>query len=280
MKKGAIILTIWFSVASLLWSQAETLPVSVRPVNQSTLAGVGKIILNDTYLSPLQYDGITFTLLHDRLNGSRYANARLLLQQQCKIQVATTKNPTSSASEYYGELDYRISGFYPLLQQSRFRLLAGGGWEASLGGIYNMRNSNNPGSLKASTNLNLSLMAFYSWRGITFRWQLGTPFIGLFFSPEYGHSYYEIFTLGNSRQTLHFASFHNQQALRNYFTVDLPIRNVTLRAGYLGDYYRTDQNQLVTRVLSHQFVLGLAFESLYFGGTRVRDNRWLESVYY
>ena len=132
MKKGAIILTIWFSVASLLWSQAETLPVSVRPVNQSTLAGVGKIILNDTYLSPLQYDGITFTLLHDRLNGSRYANARLLLQQQCKIQVATTKNPTSSASEYYGELDYRISGFYPLLQQSQFRLLAGGGWEASL----------------------------------------------------------------------------------------------------------------------------------------------------
>lgn len=143
-----------------------------------------------------------------------------------------------------------------------------------------MRNSNNPGSLKASTNLNLSLMAFYSWRGITFRWQLGTPFIGLFFSPEYGHSYYEIFTLGNSRQTLHFASFHNQQALRNYFTVDLPIRNVTLRAGYLGDYYRTDQNQLVTAFSLTSSCWDFAFESLYFGGTRVRDNRWLESVYY
>ncbi|HHU95873.1 MAG TPA: DUF3316 domain-containing protein [Petrimonas sp.] len=280
MKKGAIILTIWFSVASLLWSQAETLPVSVRPVNQSTLAGVGALFLNDTYLSPLRYDGIAFTLLHDRLNGSRYANARLLLQQQYKIQAASTNNPTSSAAEYYGELDYRISGFYPLLQQSQFRLLAGGGWEASLGGIYNMRNSNNPGSLKVSTNLNLSLMAFYGWCGVTFRWQLATPFIGLFFSPEYGHSYYEIFTLGNSQRTLHFASFHNQQALRNYFTVDLPIRNVTLRAGYLGDYYRTDQNQLVTRVVSHQFVLGLAFESLYFGGKRVRDNHWLKSVYY
>jgi len=102
MKKGAIILTIWFSVASLLWSQAETLPVSVRPVNQSTLAGVGALFLNDTYLSPLRYDGIAFTLLHDRLNGSRYANARLLLQQQYKIQAASTNNPTSSAAEYYG----------------------------------------------------------------------------------------------------------------------------------------------------------------------------------
>ncbi len=280
MKKGAIILTVWLSVATLLWPQDAMPPEPIRPVNQSTLVGVGALTLNDTYLSPLRYDGTTFTLLHDRLNGSRYANARLLLQQQCKIQGAVTKNPTSSASEYYGELDYRISGFYPLLQQSRFRLLAGGGWEASLGGIYNMRNSNNPGSLKASTNLNLSVMSFYGWRGITFRWQLGTPFIGLFFSPEYGHSYYEIFTLGNSQSTLHFASFHNQQAFRNYFTIDLPIRNVTLRVGYLGDYYRTDQNQLVTRVVSHQFVLGLAFESLYYGGKRVRDNRWLESVYY
>ncbi|MGI6573654.1 MAG: DUF3316 domain-containing protein [Fermentimonas sp.] len=280
MKKGAIILTVWLSAVSLLWPRDDMPPVSVRPVNQSTLAGVGALTLNDSYLSPLRYDGTTFTLLHDRLNGSRYVNARLLLQQQYKIQAAVTKNPTSSASEYYGELDCRVSGFYPLLQQPRFRLLAGGGWEASLGGIYNVRNSNNPGSLKASTNLNLSIMAFYSWRGVTFRWQLGTPFIGLFFSPEYGHSYYEIFTLGNSRQTLHFASFHNQQALSNYFTVDLPIRNITLRAGYLGDYFRTDQNQLVTRVVSHQFVLGLAFESLYFGGKRVHDNRWLESVYY
>lgn len=280
MKKGAIILTVWLSVTLLLWPRDEMTPPSIRPVNQSTLAGVGALFLNDTYLSPLRYDGIAFTLLHDRLNGSRYANARLLLQQQSKIQVASTKNPTSSAAEYYGELDYRVSGFYPLLQQSQFRLLAGAGWEASLGGIYNMRNSNNPGSLKASTNLNLSVMAFYGWRGITFRWQLATPFIGLFFSPEYGHSYYEIFTLGNSQRTLHFASFHNQQALRNYFTVDLPIRNVTLRVGYLGDYYRTDQNQLVTRVVSHQFVLGLAFESLYFGGKRVRDNHWLKSVYY
>ncbi len=264
----------------MLWAQDNEPLVPVSLVNQSTLVGVGTLFLEDTYLSPLRYDGTTFTILHDRLNASRFVNARLLLQQQFKIQAAITKNPTSSASEYYGELDYRVCGLYPMLGDSSFRLLAGGGWEASLGGIYNVRNSNNPGSFKASTNLNILVMAFYSWREMTFRWQLGMPFAGLFFSPEYGHSYYEIFTLGNSERTLCFASFHNQQAFRNYFTVDLPIGNVTLRAGYLCDYYRTDQNQLVTRILSHQFVLGLAFESLYFGGKRVRNNQWLESVYY
>jgi len=158
--------------------------------------------------------------------------------------------------------------------------LGGGGWEASLGGIYNERNSNNPGSLKVSTNLNLSAMALYNWRWLTFRWQLSTPFAGMFFSPEYGHSYYEIFTLGNDKGTVHFGSFHNQLSLRNYFTVDVPLRNITLRAGYLGNYYKTDVNELVTKIVSHQFMLGLAFESLNFGGKKARRNSLLKSSYY
>ncbi len=280
MKKAAILASVWLWASCVLMAQDIKSPLRVKPVNQSTLAGVGKVFLYDTYLSPLRYDGIAFSLLHDRLNGTPLADGSLLMQQQFRIQVAITDNPTSSASEYYGVVDYRINGFYPLLETSRFRLLGGGGWDASLGGIYNVRNSNNPGSLKTSTNLNLTAMALYRWREVTFRWQLTTPFAGLFFSPEYGHSYYEIFTLGNSKGTIHLASFHNQQALRNYFTVDIPVQRFTVRAGYLGDYYRTRENQLVTQVISHQFMLGFAFESLNFGGKKEREKHGIKSIYY
>ncbi len=280
MKKIAVLVCAWLAAATLSWSQDNTPGTSIRTVNHSTLGGIGKVFLYDTYLSPLRYDGTTYSLLHDRLNATAMTNGNLLLQQQFQIQVGITDNPTSSASEYYGNIDYRINGLYPLVRTSRFRLYGGGGWEASLGGIYNVRNSNNPGSLKTSTNLNLSAMALYDWRGITFRWQLTTPFAGLFFSPEYGHSYYEIFTLGNNKGTIHLASLHNQQALRNYFTVDIPVRRVTLRAGYLGDFYRTHENQLVTRIISHQFVVGLAFESLNLGGRRAREAHGAKSVFY
>jgi len=263
----------------VLFSQ-ENSPFHERAVNHSTLFGIGKAFLSDSYLSPLTYSGITMSLLHDRMKGSPLLDGKLLVQQQFQIQMGITKNPTASASEYAGDVNYYLTGLYPLWKSSHFRLLGGGGWEASLGGIYNERNSNNPGSLKVSTNLNLSAMALYNWRWLTFRWQLSTPFAGMFFSPEYGHSYYEIFTLGNDKGTVHFGSFHNQLSLRNYFTVDVPLRNITLRAGYLGNYYKTDVNELVTKIVSHQFMLGLAFESLNFGGKKARRNPLLKSSYY
>lgn len=281
MKKTALLLCIWIGVSSVMVSQEKSLPTpTAGPVNQSTLLGFGKAFLNDSYLSPLRYSGISISLLHDRIKGTSHFNGKLLLQQQFMIQTSIAKNPTASAKEYYGNLNYRLTGFYPLLATSKLRLYGGASWDASLGGIYNVRNSNNPGSLKASTNLHLSAMAIYNWKILTFRWQLSTPFAGVFFSPEFGHSYYEIFRLGNDNGTLHFGSFHNQRALRNYFTIDVPVSKFTIRAAYMGDYYKTRVNELDTRILSHQFMIGLAMESLNFGGKRARNNAPLRSVYY
>ena len=252
----------------------------LKSTNQATLIGLGKAFLTDTYLSPLQYSGLSISLLHDRINGTKFFNKKLLLQQQFQMQVAFTKNPSASASEYFGEVSYMLNGLYPVIKTDRFRLLGGGGLEASLGGIYNARNSNNPGSLKTSVNFNLSAMATYNWRIFTLRWQLSSPFMGVFFSPAYGQSYYEIFSLGNDKGTVRFASFQNQLALRSYFTVDIPINNITIRTGYLGDFYKTNVNEIDTKIISHQFMVGLAVESLNFGGFKAKNNDKIKSAYY
>ncbi|MDD4778311.1 MAG: DUF3316 domain-containing protein [Fermentimonas sp.] len=280
MKRIPFLVCIWFSFCCLLFSQESGTIKSVRPVNQSTLVGIGKAFLDDSYLSPITYEGIAISLIHDRLKGSSIFGSKGLIHNQFRIQTAITKNPTSSSSEYWGSLYYSLNGYYPIFNSDNLRLFGGGGTEASLGGIYNVRNTNNPGSLKTYINLNLSAMALYNWRNLTFRWQLSTPFAGMFFSPEYGHSYYEIFTLGNNKGTVHYGSFHNQVALRNYFTIDIPVRNVTIRTGYLWDYYSTDVNELITKTNVHQFLLGLAFESLYVGGKRAHDKNVVDSVYY
>lgn len=279
MKRIPFLVFIWFSLSCLLFSQEST-QQSVIPVNQSTLIGIGKAYLEDSYLSPIKYEGIAISLLHDRIKASRKYGSNILIQNQFRIQTAITKNPTLSSSEYWGNLNYNLNIFYPLIDSGKLRLYGGGGTEALFGGIYNVRNTNNPGSLKTYVNLNLSSMVLYKLRNLSLRWQLSTPFAGMFFSPEYGHSYYEIFTLGNDKGTVHFGSFHNQLALRSYFTVDIPFKNLTIRTGYLWDYYATDVNELITRTNAHQFMLGLAFESLYEGGKRAQDKSIIKSVYY
>ncbi len=279
MKRIPFLVFIWFSLSCLLFSQEST-QQSVIPVNQSTLIGIGKAYLEDSYLSPIKYEGIAISLLHDRIKASRKYGSNILIQNQFRIQTAITKNPTLSSSEYWGNLNYNLNIFYPLIDSGKLRLYGGGGTEALFGGIYNVRNTNNPGSLKTYVNLNLSSMVLYKLRNLSLRWQLSTPFAGMFFSPEYGHSYYEIFTLGNDKGTVHFGSFHNQLALRSYFTVDIPFKNLTIRTGYLWEYYATDVNELITRTNAHQFMLGLAFESLYVGGKRAQDKSMIKSVYY
>lgn len=273
----AILLVLCVANAAL--GQSEQKIATKKAVNQGTLFGVGSMILTDTYLSPLEYNGLSLSLFYERLNATSMFNNKMLLQQQVLLQGASTDNPISNAKTYYGNIDYHLHGFYPILNANSFRLLGGAGTELSIGGVYNIRNSNNPAQLKTSINLNASLMAFYKWKQLILRWQITTPLMGAFFSPGYGQSYYEIFVLGNDSGTIHFATPSNQRGLRNYITADYPIGKVTLRAGYLRNYYRTKANNLITSISSHQFVIGLAFESLSFGRRDLLNNDWLKSVY-
>ncbi len=279
IKRFFIGIVLMLYAASVVLGQSNLEMPMKKAVNQSTLFGVGSMILTDTYLSPLQYNGISLSLFHERLNASSLLKGKLLLQQQFFLQGASTDNPISNAKKYYGNIDYHLNGFYPILKTNSFRLLGGGGADLSLGGIYNIRNSNNPAQLKTSVNLNASLLAFYKWNLLTLRWQVSTPLLGAFFTPGYAQSYYEIFVLGNDSGIVHFASPANQRGLRNYITADYPIGKVTLRAGYLRNYYRTEANNLITSISSHQFMIGLAFESLSFGRQEIKENDWLRSVY-
>ncbi len=279
MRRCFVAILLVLCVANAALGQSEQKLATKKAVNQGTLFGVGSMILTDTYLSPLEYNGLSLSLFYERLNATSMFNNKMLLQQQVLLQGASTDNPISNAKTYYGNIDYHLHGFYPILNANSFRLLGGAGTELSIGGVYNIRNSNNPAQLKTSINLNASLMAFYKWKQLTLRWQITTPLMGAFFSPGYGQSYYEIFVLGNDSGTIHFATPSNQRGLRNYITADYPIGKVTLRAGYLRNYYRTKANNLITSISSHQFVIGLAFESLSFGRRDLLNNDWLKSVY-
>ncbi len=280
IKRMGVGLVFLFYIAFAIIGQDKfAIPIK-KSVNQSTLFGLGSMLITDTYLSPLEYSGTSLSLLHERLNSSCLLHNKLLFQQQFFLQASSTNNPIGNAKSYFGNIDYNLNSFYPILKSNSFKVFGGLGVDLSLGGIYNIRNSNNPAQLKTSVNLNATILAFYQWKLLTLRWQVTSPFLGAFFSPEYGHSYYEIFVLGNNQGTIHFGSPTNQIGLKNYISADYPIGNLTMRLGYLKNYYRTNVNNLITSISSHQFVIGLVFESLNFGRRDVERNEWLKSVYY
>ncbi len=250
-----------------------------NPINSATLFAIGNMSLYDTYLSPLKYSGTSLRLVNERLNRKSWFDNRFVKQQVIDLEFASAKNPSNTASELWMLLDYRLGGHYEFLNRGNLRLRAGGLWNVSGGVLYNQRNSNNPGSARAYTNLNLSVMALYSWQKLTFRWQMDTPVMGILFSPHYGQSYYEI-SMGNSVGVVNFASLHNQRALRNYMTVDIPVDRFMIRAGYLGSLYQTNVHSLTTHTYSHSFVIGIVHESVNLSGAKARKKVDWNSCYY
>ena len=77
------------------------------------------------------------------------------------------------------------------------------------------------------------------------------------FSPTYGQSYYEIFSLGHTDDIVHFTSLHNQPSLRHWLTADMKFRSFALRLGYMADMQQSRVGALRTHDYSHTFMIGL-----------------------
>lgn len=268
----------------LAQSDKEEAPWSV---NEGTLIGIGRYNLMDTYLSPgykYNYTGPGIRVLNERMKMTRLANHNISRQQTINVDLATTKNGASTATDFAGFVDYTLGYHYHFPVLPNLKILAGSSVHGMAGFIYNTRNGNNPASAKADIDLNLSALAIYNLKikeyPLTFRYQMEIPFAGVLFSPHYGQSYYEIFNLGNSSGVVRFNSFHNKFAMKNYLTVDLPVCNFTVRLGYLNSSYRTDVNGIQSHIISHSFMIGLVKEFIALGGKRLRNTKQYRSAYY
>lgn len=253
-------------------------------VNEATLVGAGRYNIKDSYLSDLKYTGWGLRVMNERIKATRLADYNISRQQRISVDVSSTHNPAENTHDFAGFVDYTLGYHYRFSVLPGLKLLAGTSAHFMGGFIYNTRNSNNPASAKVDLDLNLSAMALYNLRikeyPLTFRYQVEMPFAGALFSPHYGQSYFEIFNQGNASGIVQFSSFHNKLALKNYITVDFPVCNFTVRAGYLNSSYRLNVNNIKSHLISHSFMIGIVKEFVSFGGKRLKQTRQYKSAYY
>jgi hypothetical protein len=235
-----------------------------RFITRSTMYGIGFSNVFDTYLSPQEYTGIDFRIARESMRMTRMAQGRLSLQNFFQADVSYTHNHVDNNNTIAGLMNWNYGLHYNFPITPNFKLLAGGLGDFNGGFVYNLRNNNNPASARAYINLDASGMAIWNLRiktyPVTLRYQLNLPIMGVMFSPHYGQSYYEIFTLNNSGGVVQFTSLHNQPSLRQLLTLDFPVGQVKMRLAYIWDAQQSRVNGIKTHTYSHVFMVGFVKE--------------------
>ena len=251
------------TVALLLTGSMGAMAQGERTITNARMVSIGQARVLDTYLSALHYSGpevcyLSHTL-RERPDSSLWV--REIIHQG---NFALLDNHSGLGGEMAGSYNFQY-GWHRRVAQiafrgSELRIDAGGNINALAGFVYNTRNSNNPAQARASVSLAPTAAATYTFfprRPMALRYEVSVPLVGLMFSPNYGQSYYEIFTKGNYDHNLVPTWVGNAPSLRQMLTLDYRIGRTAVRIGYLGDYRQASVNHLKSHYYSHGLVVGI-----------------------
>lgn len=256
--------TLIFCIELLLPAVLSAQKLDSLRTNQLTVRcvqyGIGHSNILDTYLSPQEYKGIDFRTSRETMRMTNIGKGNVSVQNFLQADFSFGKNKVDNNNTLAGMVNWNYGLHYQFQLSDNFKLLAGGLGDTNLGFIYNLRNSNNPASLRAYINLDASAMAIWHFhikkKAFVLRYQLNTPILGVMFSPEMGESYYEIFSLGHYSGTIKLTSLHNQPSLRQFLSLDIPIGQQQIRLTYLGDLQQSHVNNIKTHYYSNVFMVG------------------------
>jgi hypothetical protein len=257
---GRLLLASSFLLLTLPANSQEPKANSQKIITRSTMLGLGRTNVLDTYLSAEHFkgNGLSFvTTIERQRPDNRWST---LMEHEANI--STVKDRANSQKELEGAYNFYWGKLYSWqLFDNRLKLQAGGLVNASLGFIYNTGNSNNPAQARAHLNVMPTGVAAYKfnlWNKLfTARYELSLPLCGIMFSPNYGQSYYEIFSQGNYDHNVVPTTFVSAPEWRQILTLDVHLwKSGTLRIGYLGNMQQAKVNNLRQHVYTHRLLIG------------------------
>lgn len=252
-------------LSGLVLYAEDSIPKPIRPVTSAYMLNVGGASILDTYLTPIRYKGYNLRLGYERLQAMKFSPQRWVMQMSFGLNYDNVQNIVKNRTMHALMIDFEwgMMRKWDNILLPSLKLYAGGSTAFKGGVIYNQYNSNNPVSAKIRWGVNLTGMIAYNVKigklPITLRYQPTIPMLGVFFSPDYGEAFYEIY-IGNYANMIHFGWWGNRFDMTNLFTADLHFGATCLRIGYRGTIESSWVNNLNTQIFTNSAVIGISGE--------------------
>ena len=248
---------------------------------QSHMIGIGPSRILDTYISQEKYSGVGITYLYIRAGKKPNKRWQNNIEHEVDLSKTRDRSHTTSMLEgnynlYWGRVatvasrtsrtsrtsEGEETSMASRTSENGFHLQAGLAANVNLGFLYDMSTSNNPAQARFALNLMPVGIATYGFnikeQHFSLRYELNLPLVGLMFSPNYGQSYYEIFSRGNYDHNIVPTTFVSAPNFRQLLTLDWQTSpKWAVRVGYLGNYQQADVNHLKSHIYTHRFVIGI-----------------------
>ncbi|MCR4583725.1 MAG: DUF3316 domain-containing protein [Prevotella sp.] len=252
--RKSFVVTIILSAALLLSHTSSAQSETEQEKVTAHLLGIGSSSILDTYLSQERFKGTGLSYLYIK----EWNNWML----QHEANFSTTHDRSTRAKELEGCYSIYWGKYYAWQLPHQWKIQVGALLNGNLGFIYNTMNANNPAQARLSLNMMPSVVIRKSLQLFKqlfhLRYEADLPLLGLMFSPNYGQSYYEIFSRGNYDHNIVPTTFISAPNFRQQFSIDWQAgHSWALRIGYLGNYQQAKVNNLKQHILSNRLMIGI-----------------------
>ncbi len=251
---------MWLAASIVVAAQGEPKKDKApMRTERSSMFALGHTDILDTYLSQETFQGTEL----------RYTAQSLRQREGSKISRETSHHILLSSAGTRANKNSMLTAMYNFkagwyrvweLSGAGINIRIGGLADGTFGGSYNTRNSNNPAQARISLSVNPAGRASWQFRvgnkPLSLNYEVSMPLIGLAFSPNYGQSYYEIFSEGHYDHNIVVTSPFCAPQLYQRLTLDFKLWRTTLSIGYMGDIRQMKANSLKYHQNTHAIVLG------------------------
>lgn len=254
MKPKLLILLFALGLPSLCLSQVR---------ERTLLFGVGTHNVLDTYLSPLEYTGTAVSFYSSTSRPLRNGQGKWTYQHSCWGDVGHVANPTDDNNEWDGQFQMDWAWRHNWQVAEGWLVQVGPMVEFGMGFTYSLKGGNNPAQGRCTLATGASAATRYDFRLWKKEFQLNgrldIPMLGMAFAPNYGQSYYEMFSLGHYDHNIVLTHPGNAPTARVLCTLSLPIGDSRLHIGYKGEARQSRLNHLKRHAWLNAFMIGYSY---------------------